>query len=73
MADVRTVGLLSGHAIDQIPPTHHDLIECPPVVAFTTVMRDGYPQTSVVWCDFDGGVRARQHDARLRQGAEHAP
>ncbi len=26
----------------------------PPVVALTTLMSDGRPQTSVVWCDFDG-------------------
>lgn len=37
-----------------IPPSHLDLIECPPVAAMTTVMPDGMPQTSVVWCDFDG-------------------
>jgi len=37
-----------------IPATHLDLVECPPVAALTTVMPDGYPQTSVVWCDFDG-------------------
>jgi PPOX class probable F420-dependent enzyme len=37
-----------------IPPSHRDLIECPPVGALTTVMPDGYPQTSVVWCDSDG-------------------
>jgi PPOX class probable F420-dependent enzyme len=24
------------------------------VAALTTLMPDGYPQTSVVWCDFDG-------------------
>jgi PPOX class probable F420-dependent enzyme len=24
------------------------------VAALTTVMSNGYPQTSVVWCDFDG-------------------
>jgi PPOX class probable F420-dependent enzyme len=34
---------------------HRDLVECPPVAALTTVMFDGSPQTSVVWCDFDGG------------------
>jgi PPOX class probable F420-dependent enzyme len=51
---VRTVGLLSDHAPDQIPASHRDLVECPPVTALTTVMPDGYPQTSVVWCDFDG-------------------
>ncbi len=50
----RAIGLLGGHAPDEIPPSHRDLVECPPVCALTTVMRDGYPQTSVVWCDFDG-------------------
>ncbi len=38
----------------QIPASHLDLVEGPPVVALTTVMPDGSPQTSVVWCDFDG-------------------
>jgi PPOX class probable F420-dependent enzyme len=51
---VRTIGLLSDHARDEIPASHRDLVECPPVAALTTVMSDGYPQTSVVWCDFDG-------------------
>jgi PPOX class probable F420-dependent enzyme len=37
-----------------IPVSHRDLVECPPVAALTTIMADGYPQTSVVWCDFDG-------------------
>jgi PPOX class probable F420-dependent enzyme len=31
-----------------------DLLDCPPVAALSTVMPDGTPQTSVVWCDFDG-------------------
>jgi PPOX class probable F420-dependent enzyme len=48
------VGLLSDHASDEIPASHRDLVEYPPVAALTTVSRDGYPQTSVVWCDFDG-------------------
>jgi PPOX class probable F420-dependent enzyme len=38
-----------------IPDSHRDLIDCPPVASLTTVTPDGYPQTSVVWCDFDGG------------------
>jgi PPOX class probable F420-dependent enzyme len=37
-----------------IPDSHRDLVDCPPVAALTTVMPDGSPQTSVVWCDFDG-------------------
>jgi PPOX class probable F420-dependent enzyme len=51
---VRTIGLLRDHASDEIPASHLDLAECPPVAALTTIMADGYPQTSVVWCDFDG-------------------
>jgi PPOX class probable F420-dependent enzyme len=39
-----------------IPASHRDLAECPPVAALTTVMPDGYPQTSVVWCDLDGSL-----------------
>jgi PPOX class probable F420-dependent enzyme len=51
---VRVIGLVGNSASDQIPASHRDLVECPPVAALTTVMPDGYPQTSVVWCDFDG-------------------
>ncbi len=51
---MRTIGLLSDHGSDEIPPSHRDLVECPPVAALTTVTPHGYPQTSVVWCDFDG-------------------
>jgi PPOX class probable F420-dependent enzyme len=43
-----------GHPGNKVPSSHRDLIECPPVAALTTVGLDGYPQTSVVWCDFDG-------------------
>jgi PPOX class probable F420-dependent enzyme len=49
-----TMGLLRDHPSDEIPRSHRDLVECPPVAALTTVMSDGCPQTSVVWCDFDG-------------------
>ena len=51
---MRPTGLLIDHAPDEIPASHRDLVQCPPVAALTTVTRDGYPQTSVVWCDFDG-------------------
>lgn len=51
---MRTIGLPAGRAGDRIPASHLDLAECPPVAALTTVMADGYPQTSAVWCDFDG-------------------
>jgi PPOX class probable F420-dependent enzyme len=42
--------------MERIPDSHRDLIDCPPVAALTTVGADGYPQTSVVWCDFDDGL-----------------
>ena len=37
-----------------IPDSHRDLIEGPISVALTTVMPDGQPQTTVVWCNTDG-------------------
>jgi PPOX class probable F420-dependent enzyme len=49
-----TIGLRSDHAPDQIPASHRDLVQCPPAAALTTVTPQGHPQTSVVWCDFDG-------------------
>ena len=51
--DVRTAGLITDRECTRIPPSHRDLDECPPVAALTTVAADGYPQTSVVWCDLD--------------------
>jgi PPOX class probable F420-dependent enzyme len=49
-----TIGLLHGLADGEIPLSHRDLVQYPPVAALTTLMKDGAPQTSVVWCDFDG-------------------
>ena len=51
---MRTIGLVTDPDATEIPASHLDLAECPPVAALSTVTRDGYPQTSVVWCDFDG-------------------
>ena len=48
-------GSVVDHASDEIPASHRDLVECPPVAALSTITRGGYPQTSVVWCDFDDG------------------
>lgn len=38
----------------EIPASHLDLIQGPRVAALTTLMPDGSPQTTVVWCNFDG-------------------
>ena len=40
--------------MNKIPDAFLDLINCPRVAALSTVMPDGQPQTTVVWCDFDG-------------------
>lgn len=37
-----------------IPDGFHDLVNGPPIAALTTLMPDGQPQTTVVWCSFDG-------------------
>jgi PPOX class probable F420-dependent enzyme len=50
---VSVIGVLPGDR-RRIPDSHLDLVECPRVAALTTVMPDGSPQASVVWCDFDG-------------------
>jgi PPOX class probable F420-dependent enzyme len=49
-----SMDIKSADDVAVVPEAFLDLAECPPVAALTTVMPDGSPQTSVVWCDFDG-------------------
>lgn len=37
-----------------IPASHVRLADGPPVAALTTLMPDGSPHTTPVWCNFDG-------------------
>ena len=37
-----------------IPTTHLDLLTSPVHGVLTTMMPDGQPQSSLVWCDYDG-------------------
>jgi PPOX class probable F420-dependent enzyme len=37
-----------------IPASHLDLFTRPVHAVFTTMMPDGQPQSSLVWCDYDG-------------------
>ncbi|MEM7028356.1 MAG: PPOX class F420-dependent oxidoreductase [Chloroflexota bacterium] len=37
-----------------IPKTHQDLIEGPIVVTLATVMPNGQPHTTIIWCRYDG-------------------
>jgi len=38
----------------KIPTTHTDLFTNPIVVTLSTVMPDGQPQATPIWCDYDG-------------------
>ncbi len=38
----------------QIPESHLDLLKTPVHGVLTTMMPDGQPQSSLVWCDYDG-------------------
>lgn len=37
-----------------VPASHLDLLTRPIHGVFTTIMPDGQPQSSLVWCDYDG-------------------
>ncbi|HLO33143.1 MAG TPA: PPOX class F420-dependent oxidoreductase [Anaerolineales bacterium] len=49
-----------------IPESHLDLLTRPIHGVLTTMMPDGQPQSSLVWCDFDGEC-ARVNTTRERQ------
>jgi PPOX class probable F420-dependent enzyme len=51
---VHPIALHSDNKSIEIPASHRDLVDCPVVATLTTVAADGYPHTSVVWCDSDG-------------------
>lgn len=37
-----------------IPDSHRDLLDGPIIAAFSTIMPDGHPQVTPVWCSYDG-------------------
>lgn len=55
----------------KIPQSHFDLINGPILVTLTTLMPDGQPQSSIVWCNSDGEnvwvntARGRQKDKNM--------
>ena len=56
-----------------IPDSHTDLLTEPVTVSFVTMMPDGQPQCTPVWCDYDGthilvnaGI-GRQKDRNIRR------
>jgi PPOX class probable F420-dependent enzyme len=56
-----------------IPDSHKDLLEGPVVVTLVTVMPNGQPQATPVWCSTDGShvlintARGRQKDRNLQR------
>ena len=53
-----------------IPDSHKDLLENPVYATLVTVMPDGQPQASVVWCTYDG-TNVLVNTARGRQKAKN--
>lgn len=52
--------------MQEIPDSHKDLIDGPVLAVFTTLMPSGQPQSSIVWCDYDG-THVRVNTTRERQ------
>lgn len=55
----------------QIPASHRDLLDGPVFVTLVTLMPDGHPQATPVWCNTDSdyilinSVRGRQKDRNM--------
>jgi len=53
-----------------IPKTHRDLLEEPYHGILTTILPDGQPQSTLVWCDVEGDV-VRINTTRERQKGQN--
>jgi PPOX class probable F420-dependent enzyme len=59
--------------MNEIPPSHADLIDGPYIAALSTLMPDGQPQVTPVWCNRQGGdiyinvMRGFQKEKNLRR------
>ncbi len=55
----------------KIPQSHFDLIDGPVLITLTTLMPDGQPHSTIVWCNSDGEnvlvntARGRQKDKNM--------
>jgi len=58
---------------DSIPDSFRDMFDKPAIANLATLMPDGHPQVTPVWCDFDGTFvrfntsRGRQKERNLRR------
>ena len=51
-----------------IPETHRDLLTRPIHGVLTTMMPDGQPQSSLMWCDYDGECARLNTTAERQKG-----
>jgi len=57
----------------EIPQQYHDLFQKKALASLATLMSNGQPQVTPVWCDFDGShvlfnsARGRQKDRNIRR------
>lgn len=58
-----------------IPASHRDLVEGPFNVALTTIMPDGSPQTTPVWCNMEAEIICinSMRDFRKTKNMRHNP
>ncbi len=56
--------------MNEIPASHLDLLTRPVHGVLTTLMPDGQPQSSLVWCDYDGEC-ARVNTSLERQKGQN--
>jgi PPOX class probable F420-dependent enzyme len=54
-----------------IPASHRDLLDGPIPAVFTTMMPDGQPQSTLVWCDVNDDGLVRINTTRERQKAKN--
>jgi PPOX class probable F420-dependent enzyme len=58
---------------ETIPKSHLDLLQGPVYITLATVMPDGQPQATVVWCSYDdpyvlvNTLRGRQKEINMRE------
>jgi PPOX class probable F420-dependent enzyme len=58
---------------ESIPQSHRDLLQGPVYITLATVMPNGQPQATVVWCNYDdpyvlvNTARGRQKEINMRE------
>ena len=56
-----------------VPPSHRDILDKKAIAHLATLMPDGRPQVTPVWCDFDGthvrinSAKGRRKDLNIRR------